>query len=112
MVSVKNVLCMIDPGAWMPSVDLKDAFFTIQIHSDYQKFLKFIHKTIPFEFNSMPNGYSDAMRVFTKVFKASFLIPKRNRKSISYICRRFLSARRNIRRMFTKNGNRQVATIS
>ena len=28
MESIKIVLCMIEPGAWMASVDLKDAFFT------------------------------------------------------------------------------------
>ena len=56
----------------MVSVDLKDAFFTIPIHSDYQKFFKFIHKRIPYEFSSMPNGYSDAMRVFAKVLKPAF----------------------------------------
>ena len=55
--SIKNVLCMIEPGAWMASVDLNDVFFTIPIHSDYRKFFKFIHKRIPYEFNSMPNGY-------------------------------------------------------
>ena len=27
MESIKNVLCMIEPGAWMTLVDLKDAFF-------------------------------------------------------------------------------------
>ena len=113
MVSVKNVLCMIEPGPWMLSVDLKDAFFTIPIHYDYQKFFKFIHKRISYEFNSIANEYSDAMRVFIKIFKASFLILKRNKISISYICRRFLSARQKTRRVFTKHyGNRQVVTIS
>ena len=72
MESITNVLCMIEAGAWMASVDLKDAFFTIPIHSDYQKFFKFIHKRIPYKFSSMPNGYSDAMRVFTKVLKPAF----------------------------------------
>ena len=72
MESVKNVLCMIEPGAWMASVDLKDAFFTILIHSDYRKFFKFIHERIQYEFNSMPNGYSDTMKLFTNVLKPSF----------------------------------------
>ena len=72
MELIKNVLCMIEPGAWIASVDLKDTFFTIPIHSDYQKFFKSIHKRIPYEFSSMPNGYSDAMRVFTKVLKSAF----------------------------------------
>ena len=70
--SIKNVLCMIEPGAWMTSVDLKDVFFTVPIHSEYQKFYKFIHERIPYEFTSMPNRYSDAMRVFTKVLKPAF----------------------------------------
>ena len=56
----------------MASVDLKDAFFTIPIHSDYRKFFKFIYKIIPYEFNSIPNGYSDVMRVFTKDLKPAF----------------------------------------
>ena len=72
MASIKNVLCKTEPGVWMGSVELKDAFFPIPIHSDYRKFFKFIHKRIPYEFNSMPNGYSDAMRVFTKVLKPGF----------------------------------------
>ena len=56
----------------MTLVDLKDAFFKISIHSDYQKVFKFIHKRIPCEFSSMSNGYSNAMRVFTNVLKPAF----------------------------------------
>ena len=52
MESINNVLCMIEPGAWMVSVDSKDVFFTVLSHSDCQKFLKFIHKRIPYEFSS------------------------------------------------------------
>ena len=57
---------MIKPGVWMPSVDLKDAFLTIPIHSDYRNVFKFTHTIIPREFNSMPNGYSGTIRVFGK----------------------------------------------
>ena len=66
MESVKNVLYMIKPGVWMASVDLKDAFLTIPIHSDYRNVFKLTHKIIPREFNSMPNGYSGTIRVFRK----------------------------------------------
>ena len=72
MKSIKNVLCMIEPGVWMASVDLKDVFFTVPIHSEYQKFFKFIHERIPYEYSSMPNRYSDAMRVFTKFLNPAF----------------------------------------
>ena len=63
---------MIEPGAWMASLDLKDAFFTILIHPDYPKFFKLIHERIPYEFSSMRTRYSDAMRVFAKVLKPAF----------------------------------------
>ena len=56
----------------MASLDLKDVFFTIPIHSNYQKLFKFIHKRIQNEFSSMPNGYSDAIRVFKKILKPVF----------------------------------------
>lgn len=59
-------------GAWIASVDLKDAFFTISIRSNYQKPFKPVLQRITYEFNSMPNGYLDAMKVFTKVLKSSF----------------------------------------
>ena len=35
MKSMKSFLSKIEPGAWIASVDLKDAFFTIPIHTDY-----------------------------------------------------------------------------
>ena len=93
MESIKNALCMTEPGVWMASVDLKDAFFTIHIKG----FL------IPYEFSSMPNGYSDAMRVFTKVFKPAF----------SYLRGIGYCARRDIQKMFAKHyRNCKVVTIS
>ena len=33
--SFKDVLDMITPGAWMSSVDLKDAYYSIAIHKDF-----------------------------------------------------------------------------
>ena len=64
--------CVEAPHFKMESVNLKNTFFTKPIHSDYRKFSKFIDKRIPYNFNSMPNGYSDAMRVFTEVLKPAF----------------------------------------
>ena len=55
----------------MASIDLKDAFFTVAIHNDHQKYLKFIFGNL-FQFTSMPNGYGPAMRVFTKIPKERF----------------------------------------
>ena len=41
MESVQSVLNIIRPNCWMASVDLKDAFYTVPIQPDHQKFLKF-----------------------------------------------------------------------
>ena len=41
MESLQSVLNIIRPNWWMTCVDLKDAFYTVPIHPDHQKFLKF-----------------------------------------------------------------------
>ena len=56
----------------MASVDLKDPFYTIPIHNGYQKYFKFMWYQKFYKYLVMPNGYSDAMRIFTKMFKRPF----------------------------------------
>ena len=69
MESLTDVLTAIKKDVKMAPV-LKDAFFTIPAHISHQKYFKFewfqnFHKFL----GSMPNGYSDAMRIFTKILK-------------------------------------------
>ena len=68
MESILDVCKIIKKDVWMACVDLRDAFFTIPINEAYQKYLLEwlgkIYKCI-----AMPNGYSDAIHVFTKVSK-------------------------------------------
>ena len=72
MESIKNVIDVIQPGCYMASVDLKDAFFTIPINKNHKIFLKFYHRKQLYQFDAMPNGYGPAMRIFTKVTKVPF----------------------------------------
>ena len=44
MEGLDNVLNLIKPYVWMASVDLKDAFFSIPVHPEYQKYFKFYWK--------------------------------------------------------------------
>ena len=53
----------------MASVDLADAFFTIPINEAHQKYFMFEWLEKNYKFIAMPNGFSDAMHVFTKVSK-------------------------------------------
>ena len=71
MESINNGLNIIRPNVYMASIDLKDAFFSVPIHSTHQKYLKFTFNNL-FQFTCMPNGYGSAMRVFTKISKVPF----------------------------------------
>ena len=71
MESIKNVLNMVTPNSFMASVDLKKAFYSIPIQPSHQHLLKFYWNRA-YKFLVMPNGYSDAMRVFTKILKPPF----------------------------------------
>ena len=85
MESIKNVINMVHQDAWMASVDLKDAFSSVPIHPNDQKFLKFFWET-PYKFVAMPNGYSDAMRIFTKILKPPFAqLRKMGHLSVIYV---------------------------
>ena len=72
METLENVITTISRNDYMASVDLKDAFFSIPIHEEHQKFFKFVFDNTFYKFLCMPNGYGPAMRTFTKVMKVPF----------------------------------------
>ena len=88
MESINNVINLIKPNVYMTSIDLKDAFFSVPIHNDYQKCLKFIFRNL-FQFTCIPHGFGP-MRICAKILKESF----RHLRSQVHICRRFISPRR------------------
>ena len=69
MDTLDTVTKIIKPGCYMASVDLKDAYYTVPIHKDYQKFLKFEFKGCLYKYTCLPNGLSSAPRIFTKMLK-------------------------------------------
>ena len=69
MVSINNVINLIKLNVYMTSIYLKDAFFSVPIPNDYQKYLMFRNLL---QFTSMPNGYGFPMRIFTKISKVPF----------------------------------------
>ena len=72
MESLSDVFKIIQPNCWMASADLKDGLYTILIHNTYQKYFKFLWYQKFYRYLGMPNGYSDAIRVFTKILKPLF----------------------------------------
>ena len=69
MESILGVFKIIKKDVWMTSVDLKDAFFAIPINEACQKYFMFEWLEKNYKFIAMPNGFSDAMPIFTKVSK-------------------------------------------
>ena len=65
-------LILSEKTATMASVDLKDAFFSIPVQEEDQKYLKFLIRKVFYNFTCMPNGYGPAMRTFTKLLKSPF----------------------------------------
>lgn len=54
---------------FMTTVDLKDAYFSIPIHPDHRKYLRFAFQNQLYEFTCIPFGLSVAPYCFTKLMK-------------------------------------------
>ena len=72
MESLKDVFRINKQGVWMASVDLKDAFFTVTVHNSHQKYFKLEWFQGFYKFIGMPNEYSEAMIIFTKIVRPVF----------------------------------------
>ena len=103
--SLQNVFHMVKPVSWMASVDLKDAYCSVTIHQEYQKYLQFLWEC-PNKFIAMSNGYGPTVGSFTKLMKLPFsFVPSEGYQLlllvsicqfsvfVSHICRRLLSTR-------------------
>ena len=64
--SIEDALDLITEGCYFGSVDLKDAYYSIPIHENYQKYLKLFWKEEYYQYIVLPNGFSP---VLTPPFK-------------------------------------------
>lgn len=69
MFSLKTALDLTTQSAWMGTVDLKHAYYSVSIDKDFRKFLRFIWQGQLYEFTCMPNGLAVCPRIFTKLLK-------------------------------------------
>lgn len=66
---LRTAINLINKGCFMSTIDLKDAYFLIPIHSDHKKYLRFQFDGKLFQFNVLPFGLNTAPFVFTKIMK-------------------------------------------
>ena len=72
MDTLETAIKLMRPGCYMASIDLKDAYYSIPIAPELQKFFKFVWKDQLYAFNSLPMGLSSSPRIFTKILKPFF----------------------------------------
>ena len=74
METTRSVATAIQPGDWAVSLDLKDAYFHIPIHPDFQHYLRFALEGSVYQFQALPFGLATAPLIFTMVVRA-FVAP-------------------------------------
>ena len=72
METFTSTLKLIDRNAYMASVDLKDAYYTVSMNNNVRKLLRFTWNGMLYQFNCLPNGLACAPRLFTKLMKPVF----------------------------------------
>ena len=86
METIKQVIYMITPNCYLASLDLKDAFYAVSIHEQHKNYLNFFNTGIAYQFEVIPNGYLDAMRVFAKILKPPFsCLREQGHSSVIYV---------------------------
>ncbi|XP_056593677.1 uncharacterized protein LOC130412904 [Triplophysa dalaica] len=71
MKTLKQILAQVRPGDWFASVDLKDAYFHVQIAKRHRKFLRFAFAGSAYQFAVLPFGLALAPRTFSKCVDAA-----------------------------------------
>ena len=69
MDNIYSVMSLLSQGYFMASVDLRDAYYTVPIHADSRKYLRFFWNGQLWQYKALPNGLSSAPRLFTKLLK-------------------------------------------
>lgn len=67
--NINFALDLIQKDDFLTSIDLTDAYFSVRIHKDFRKFLRFTWRGVLYEFKCLCFGISSAPRIFTKILK-------------------------------------------
>ena len=74
MDTLQSAIRLMKQNCYMASVDLRDAYYSVPIDEEYQKFLRFSWRGKLFQFTCLPNGLSSAPRLFPKILNL-FMLP-------------------------------------
>ncbi len=71
MLTMKTIMSQIQGGDWFVTIDLKDAYFHIQVVQWHRKFLRFAFGGKAYQYKVLPFGQALAPRTFTKCMDAA-----------------------------------------
>lgn len=74
MDNIETCICLMKQNCFMASIDLSDAYFSVPIHTDHQKYFKFLWKGKLYQFTCLAQGLSSAPRMFTKLLKPMYSV--------------------------------------
>ena len=84
--TLQSAIRLMTPNCYMASVDLRDAYYSVPIHIDDQKYLRFYWKGRLSKFTCLPNGLACAPRLFTKILKPVYaMLRQRGHLNVGYI---------------------------
>ena len=69
---LQSCIKLMTKNCFVASLDLTDAYYSVSISPDAQKYLKFQVGSQLYKFITLPNGLSSAPRIFTKLMKAVY----------------------------------------
>ncbi len=71
MLTIKTIMSQIQEGDWFVTIDLKDAYFHIQVVQRHRRFLRFAFGGKAYQYKVLPFGLALAPRTFTKCMDAA-----------------------------------------
>jgi len=69
MDTLATALDLVGQNYYCASIDLSDAYYSVSIHPDDRKFLRFEYAGNLYQFTCLPNGLTSGPRAFTKLLK-------------------------------------------
>ena len=69
--TIKSILTLVEPNCYMAKADLKDAYYSVSILPEHQKYPKFYFRGKVYQFTCLPNGLCSGPHKFTKLLKSS-----------------------------------------
>ena len=74
MLKVTTLLAMVQPGDWLASVDLKDAFQHVPVAECHRKYFRFRFRGECYQYTRLPFGYTLSPKTFSRCLKAALVV--------------------------------------